>query len=77
MEAFEDSTVKGVIAATSGDKEIRVLTDLDPTKLRENPTRFYGLSDNPCLITYFWMLGISSFYQGVVLNDLQPADEIS
>lgn len=76
MDAFEDRSVGGVIAATGGDEQIRLLRHLNPRRMERNPTRFYGISDNTCLTTYLWNLGMTSFYGGQVLADLQPAEEL-
>lgn len=76
MEAFEDPEIKGVIALTGGDEQLRVLKHLDPKRLKNNPTRFYGLSDNTNLHTYLWNLGIQSFYGGQIFDDLLSEGEI-
>ena len=76
MEAFEDPDIKGVIALTGGDEQLRILKYLDEERLKENPTRFYGLSDNTNLHVYLWKLGIMSFYGGQVLDDLLAEGEI-
>ncbi|MFC4357473.1 S66 peptidase family protein [Halobium salinum] len=59
--AFADPEVRGVMAVTGGDDQIRVLRHLDADVLRENPTRFYGFSDNDNLRLYLWNLGIVSY----------------
>lgn len=68
--AFEDPEIKGVIATIGGDDQIRVLNHLDPETLRENPTRFYGMSDNTNLALYLWNQGIVSFYGGQLMNQI-------
>ncbi|MFB6213637.1 MAG: S66 peptidase family protein [Candidatus Nanohaloarchaea archaeon] len=76
MEAFEDSEIKGVIPVSGGDEELRVLKHLDPERLKDSPTRFYGISDNTNLHMYLWNLGIQSFYAGQILPDLMSEGEI-
>jgi len=76
MRAFEDPEIKGVVAVTGGDEQIRMLKHLQPERLKENPTRFYGISDNTCLHTYLYNLGIQSFYGGQILDDLLAEGEI-
>ncbi|WP_137286513.1 S66 family peptidase [Halorussus salinisoli] len=70
MDAFSDPDVSGVVTTIGGFDQIRILRHLDPEVLRENPTRFYGISDNTNLALYLWNLGIVSFYGGMVLTDL-------
>ena len=76
MRAFEDPEIKGVIAVTGGDEQIRILKHLEPERLKQNPTRFYGISDNTNLHIYLWNLGIQSFYGGQILDDLLAEGEI-
>jgi len=76
MEAFEDPEIKGVIPVSGGDEELRVLKHLDPQRLKDNPTRFYGISDNTNIHMYLWNLGIQSFYAGQILPDLMSEGEI-
>lgn len=70
MNAFEDPTISGVIAVTGGDEQIRMLKHLSPDRLRQHPTRFFGISDNTHFHLYLWNLGIISFYGGQILDDL-------
>lgn len=76
MQAFENPEIKGVIALTGGTEQLRMLKYLDEDRLRENPTRFYGISDNTNLHIYLWNLGIQSFYGGQILDDLLAEGEI-
>ena len=76
MQAFEDPEIKAVIPVSGGDEELRVLKHLDPERLRNNPTRFYGISDNTNLHLYLWNLGIQSFYAGQILPDLMSGGEV-
>jgi muramoyltetrapeptide carboxypeptidase LdcA involved in peptidoglycan recycling len=70
MDAFEDPEISGVVTVIGGFDQVRILKHLDPEVLRENPTRFYGISDNTNLACYLWNLGIVSFYGGTLLTDL-------
>lgn len=69
-EAFRNDEIRGVIATIGGDDQLRVLKHLDPDVLRENPTRFYGMSDNTNLACYLWNQGIVSFYGGQLMNQI-------
>ncbi|WP_247730529.1 S66 family peptidase [Halovivax limisalsi] len=68
-EAFRDPEIAGVITTLGGDDQIRFVDHLDPDVLRENPTRFYGYSDNTVLASYLWQLGIVSYYGPSVLTE--------
>ncbi|UPV75943.1 LD-carboxypeptidase [Halorussus limi] len=70
MDAFADPEISGVVTVIGGFDQIRILKHLDPATLRENPTRFYGISDNTNLASYLWNLGVVSFYGGTVMTDL-------
>lgn len=71
MAAFRDSSIDGVIAAIGGTGEqFRVLEHLDPMVLRNNPTRFYGYSDNTNLARYLWDNKIVSWYGPMVMSQL-------
>ncbi len=76
MQAFEDPEIKAVIPVSGGDEELRVLKHLEPERLKNNPTRFYGISDNTNLHLYLWNLGIQSFYAGQIASDLMSGGEI-
>lgn len=76
MQAFEDPEIKGIIPVSGGDEELRVLKHLDSERLKNNPTRFYGISDNTNLHIYLWNLGIQSFYAGQIVPDLMSGGEI-
>jgi muramoyltetrapeptide carboxypeptidase LdcA involved in peptidoglycan recycling len=69
-DAFCDSDIRGVVATIGGDDQLRVLSHLDPDVLRENPTRFYGMSDNTNFELYLWNLGIVSYNGGQLMNQI-------
>lgn len=77
MEAFRNPEIKGVIPVSGGEQELRVLKHLDPDVLKDNPTRFYGISDNTNIHTYLWNLGIQSFYAGQLVPDLMLGEDLS
>ncbi|MXV62252.1 LD-carboxypeptidase [Natronorubrum sp. JWXQ-INN-674] len=70
MDAFADPDIRGVISVIGGNDQIRILEHLDPDVLRENPTRFYGYSDNTQLALYLWNLGLVSYYGPAVMVEL-------
>ncbi|AEH37846.1 S66 family peptidase [Halopiger xanaduensis] len=70
IDAFADPDIDGVIALIGGNDQIRVLEHLEPDVLQENPTRFYGYSDNTNVALYLWNLGIVSYYGPCVFTEL-------
>ena len=68
-EAFAAPDIPGVITTIGGNDQIRILDHLDGELLRENPTRFYGISDNTNLAQFLWNYGIVSYYGGHVLTE--------
>jgi Uncharacterized proteins, homologs of microcin C7 resistance protein MccF len=69
-DAFQDPSVSAVFATIGGADQIKILKHLDPEILREDPTRFFGTSDNSCLASYLWGCGIVSYYGGTLLSDV-------
>lgn len=77
MEAFKDDEIKGVMAPIGGSgEELRILKHLDPDVLRNNPTRFYGYSDNTSLNLYLWKQGIVSFQGPMIMTELAMQGEM-
>jgi muramoyltetrapeptide carboxypeptidase LdcA involved in peptidoglycan recycling len=71
MEAFRRDDLKGALAVTGGSGEqVRILKHLDGEVLRENATRFYGLSDNTSVLNFLWQEGVAGFYGPNLLNNL-------
>jgi muramoyltetrapeptide carboxypeptidase LdcA involved in peptidoglycan recycling len=68
--AFRDPDISAVFATIGGDDQLRILKHLDPDVLRQNPTRFFGMSDNTNLALFLWKQGIVSFYGGQILNQV-------
>ncbi len=60
-EAFE-SDASAVFAVTGGEDELRLLRHLDLDRLREHPTRFFGISDNTILHLALSAAGVVSYY---------------
>jgi len=75
-EAFRDPEISAVFATIGGDDQVRVLRHLDRDVLRDNPTRFFGMSDNTCLTSYLWTCGVVSFYGGQLLNQVATPGEL-
>jgi len=77
MDAFKEDEIKGVIAPIGGTgEELRILKYLDPEVLRNNPTRFYGYSDNTSLNLYLWKHGIISFQGPMIMTEFAMQGEM-
>lgn len=74
--AFADPNIQGVIATIGGNDQIRILKYLDSDILIENPTRFYGSSDNTSLVHFLWNQGIVSYYGGMLLTDFATPGQL-
>jgi len=77
MDAFKSDEIKGVIAPIGGSGEqLKILKYLDPEVLKDNPTRFYGYSDNTSLNLYLWKHGIVSFQGPMIMTELAMQGEM-
>jgi muramoyltetrapeptide carboxypeptidase LdcA involved in peptidoglycan recycling len=68
--AFRDPEIDGVVAAIGGNDQLRVLRHLDPAVVRDNPTRFYGTSDNTSFAAFCRAHGVVTFYGGTLFTDV-------
>ncbi|RBI61037.1 LD-carboxypeptidase [halophilic archaeon] len=69
MDAFADPDIRGVVTTIGGYDQVRILKHLDPEVLAENPTRFYGISDNTNVEIVLWNEGVVSFYGGTLFTE--------
>ncbi|MBO0890804.1 MAG: LD-carboxypeptidase [Acidothermales bacterium] len=65
---FADPGVRAVLATIGGEDEITVLPHLDAELLAANPKPFLGFSDDTCLLTYLYDLGVVGYHGGHVMN---------
>ncbi len=75
-EAFE-SDATAVFAVTGGEGQLRLLRHLNLERLRNHPTRFFGISDNTNLHLALSAAGIVSYYgcqfvPGIALDPTLP-----
>lgn len=75
-QAFRDDTISGAIAVMGGNTGFQLLPYLDRELLRENPTRFFGGSDNTHLHLACTAAGVVSFHGGQVFPDLAVDSEM-
>ncbi len=74
-DAFQDTTIKGIIAAIGGDDTYRLLPYLLEDKafihhVQENPKLFTGFSDSTINHLMFYKLGMVSFYGPSFITDI-------
>lgn len=69
MAAFQDESIKGIIANIGGEDSIRLLPYIDFHVIRENPKVFVGYSDVTVSHLFCHKAGLSSFYGPAVLTD--------
>lgn len=69
MAAFDDPSIKGIIACVGGNDSIRMLPHIDVDLMGRNPKVFTGYSDTT--VTHFLCMkaGISSMYGPALLTD--------
>ena len=68
-QGFSDPDIQALIATIGGNDQIRVPKHLDAEILRNNPTRFYGMSDNTNISHCLWNQGIIPFYTSHLLTE--------
>lgn len=76
MHAFRDESIRGIIAPIGGSDQFRILPYLDPDVIKDNPTRFFGYSDNTAFGSYLWDLGIVSWQGPMILTELAMQGEM-
>ncbi|GAA0237849.1 LD-carboxypeptidase [Halobacterium noricense] len=74
--AFADDNIDGIVAAMGGNRAMQIIEDIDESILRDNPTRFFGSSDNTHLHLLLNRLGWVSFYGGQLFPDLAVDSEM-
>ncbi|MDS0525247.1 LD-carboxypeptidase [Clostridium sp. SHJSY1] len=69
MNAFRDSSIKGIFSCIGGDESIRMLPFIDFDVIKKNPKIFIGYSDTT--VAHFMCLkaGLSSFYGPAILSE--------
>ena len=67
MDAFKDSSVKGIFCMIGGDDTIRLLKHIDCEVIRNNPKIFMGFSDTTSNHFMLYKAGLVSFYGPSIL----------
>ena len=69
MDAFEDSSIAGIISAIGGDDTVRLLPYIDYEIIRNNPKIFTGFSDTTVNHLMMYKAGLVSFYGPTIMCD--------
>ncbi|MFC4559040.1 S66 peptidase family protein [Virgibacillus kekensis] len=69
MNAFQDKSIKGIIANIGGDDSIRLLPYIDFGVIRSNPKIFMGFSDVTIPHLFCLKAGVTSFYGPAIMTD--------
>ena len=69
MNAFQDNSIKGIIACIGGIESIRMLPYIDFDIINKNPKVFMGYSDTTTTHLFCYKAGISSIYGPTLLVD--------
>jgi muramoyltetrapeptide carboxypeptidase LdcA involved in peptidoglycan recycling len=70
VAAFADPTIKAILTSIGGSDQLRILPFLDRDVVAANPKPFFGYSDNTCLLTWLWNLGIVAYHGTSVMYHL-------
>lgn len=62
MDAFSDTSIKGIFCAIGGDDTIRLLPYIDYEIIKQNPKIFMGYSDTTANHFMLYKAGLVSFY---------------
>jgi muramoyltetrapeptide carboxypeptidase LdcA involved in peptidoglycan recycling len=69
MNAFQDNSIKGIIACIGGNESIRMLPYIDFDIINKNPKILMGYSDTTTTHLFCFKAGISSIYGPTLLID--------
>ena len=67
IQAFNDSSIKGIITTIGGDDSIRLLPYMDQEVIRNNPKVFMGYSDTTISHMMCFKAGLVSFYGPTIM----------
>ena len=67
MQAFADTSIKGIFATIGGNDSLRLLPHLDMNVIRDNPKIFVGYSDNTIGHLVCYKAGLVSFYGPAIM----------
>lgn len=67
IAAFEERSIKAVIASLGGGDQITYIKNLPAGPFRSNPKPFFGFSDNTHFANFLWLNAVPSFYGASLL----------
>ena len=70
MWAFENKDVRAIIANVGGNDSIKIIPDIDPKVISDNPKIFIGCSDVMNLHLLCYHSGLASFYGDNLLTGI-------
>jgi muramoyltetrapeptide carboxypeptidase LdcA involved in peptidoglycan recycling len=76
MAAFEDASIRAVMATIGGDDQITVLPHLDFEAIARNPKPFFGYSDNTNLLNALMLSGVVAYHGGSTMVHLGRSDQL-
>jgi muramoyltetrapeptide carboxypeptidase LdcA involved in peptidoglycan recycling len=76
IAAFEDTSIKAVIASLGGDDQITYIKNLPSAPFVENPKPFFGFSDNTHFENFLWLNNVPSFYGGSLFTQFAMQKEM-
>jgi muramoyltetrapeptide carboxypeptidase LdcA involved in peptidoglycan recycling len=69
MQAFSDSSIKGIFSAIGGEDSIRLLPFIDYDIIHNNPKIFLGYSDTTISHLICYKAGLVSFYGSSIMGE--------
>ena len=76
VAAFEDQSIKAVIASIGGDDQVTYIKHLPHEPFIRNPKPFFGFSDNTHFANFLWLNDISSYYGGALFTQFAVQGEM-
>lgn len=77
MRAFQDPSIRAIIASIGGDDAIRLIPHLDLTVIRDNPKIFLGYSDPTAIHFACMKAGVASFHGPTIMSGFAENGGIS
>jgi len=74
--AFEDQSIKAVIASIGGDDQVIYVKNLLSEPFVQNSKPFFGFSDNTHLANFLWLNNIPSYYGGALFTQFAMQGEM-
>ena len=76
ITAFEDDTVKAIIATIGGDDQVTYVSKLPNEPFANHPKLFFGYSDNSHFCNFLFRNGVPSFYGACLMTQFAMQKEM-